>query len=132
MYSDTVTVYNLHNGTWIPAVLKNVDVNLDKSKIIKQYGENSNDNLMLHVRYCQKNNNVYIGKYKYVAAYAGEENTVAFLSGNEYSILRIGSYTDSVKDADYIGGFYNNLSNAYIITSCAIYSVIPHFEISAK
>lgn len=132
MYKDTVTVYNLYNGVWIPAVLENVDVNLDKSKIIKQYGENSNDTLMLHVKYCQKNNDVYIGNYQFVTDYAGEETTVAFLSGNEFSILRIGRYTDSIKDADYIGGFYNDLSNAYIITNCAMYSVIPHFEITAK
>lgn len=132
MYKDTVTIYNLHDGVWIPAVLARVDVNTDKSKILKHYGENSNDTILLHIRYTKMSDGLYVGKYKVVEDFEGKENTIAFSSGNNFSIIRIGSYTDCIKDTDYIGGFYNNLSNAYVITSCAKYSIIPHFEITGK
>lgn len=55
MYRDVVTVFNhqkTRNGDiWYPRILSGVNLNMDRGAIVAKYGEQSQDNAILNVRY---------------------------------------------------------------------------------
>lgn len=55
MYKDVVTVFNeqrSRNGSvWYPTVLTGVNLNMDRGAVVARYGEQSQDNAILNVRY---------------------------------------------------------------------------------
>ena len=138
MYVDTVTVFNRYNGTWKGVVLYNVDLNTDKAMMLKTYGENSQDRSKLHIKYKVKNGVCYIGEYRYVEQreYTGENGTITFQEGNNMSFFMKGTAPIfTANDSDYLDGFFDYMNanyDVYAISSCAKYSVIPHFEILGR
>lgn len=142
MYSDKITLYNqyIDNGVlkWKTTVFNNVDLNVDKANIIRTYGENSNDLAKLHIRFDYVNGSIVTGgnTYKEPMEYTGASNTFTFRSGEDFDFFRLGEDTTaSYTDSDYTDGFYNHMLKnyeVYAITGCAIYSVIPHFEVRGK
>lgn len=55
MYNDTVTLFCRYESrlgdTWYPSILKNVQLNIDKSAIVAKYGPEAQDNAMLNIRF---------------------------------------------------------------------------------
>ena len=55
MYRDIVTVFNRlktrEGDIWYPTVIPGVNLNMDRGAIVAKYGEQSQDNCILNVRY---------------------------------------------------------------------------------
>lgn len=146
MYEKTITLFNRYdnNGTimWIPHVLGNVDLNIDKAAIVEKYGENAKDTAKLHIRYAPQNKIsglqfVYPKEFKAIA-YANVGSYITFAEGEDFDFFWLGTWTaqGNVSDDSYLNGFYDYMQKAYdnvfAVTSCAKYFCIPHFEITGK
>ena len=152
MYKDTITLFNRDaaNQLWYPTVMRNVDVNADRGAIMASYGANATDNAKLHVRYQSSDAGFKVGQKTYLeplefAASTDKANHFTFAFGQEngdlaFDFFMVGDYgseavisDDAYDDYD---GFYNYMNatkdRVYMVSSCAIYSVIPHFEVLAK
>lgn len=148
MYNDTITLFNRKKSksgdTWYPSVLHNVHVNIDKSSIIAKYGDESKDNAVLHIGYVCSNEKKMIGNKEWItpkewAKAELPEAALTFTNGSGFDFFWIGDWqgTESIQDNDYDDGFYHYMNSNYdyvfAITSISgPYSVIPHFEITAK
>ena len=141
MYRDTVTLFNYYNGKWYPTVLNNVDLNADRAAILARYGAESSDRAKLHVAYqLTSSGAIKIGGNTYVKPenYSGEAGTITFASGNLFSFFSSFAWDGetAISDDDYVQGFYNYMNSlsgeVYAVSSVAMYSVIPHFEVMGK
>ena len=141
MYRDTITLFNYYNGNWYSTVLNNVDLNADRAAILARYGAESSDRAQLHVAYqLTADGTVKIGSNKYVKpeSYTGAAGTITFASGNLFSFFSSFAWDGEavISDDDYEAGFYNYLNSlsgeVYAVSSVAMYSVIPHFEVMGK
>ena len=144
MYIDTVTLFNRKvesdGDKWRATVLHNVDLNADKGYIRQRYGENCTDNAKLHVAYSGA---FKVGDYQWVNALAYQDLTstegyITFASGEDFDFFIEGEWDGDavIDDADYTEGFYEYMHQRYescfVVTSCARYSVIPHFEVFGR
>jgi len=151
MYIDTITLFNRDaaNGLWYPTVMQNVDLNADRGAIMATFGANATDTAQLHVRYHQENGCLKVGRKTYLepnrfAAIVDKSKYFTFAFGQENGDLAFdffikGKYDEAViddDDYDEYDGFYNYMNatrdNVFAVTSCAIYSVIPHFEVLGR
>lgn len=135
MYRDTVTVFNRYNGNWKGTVLTGVDLNIDRAKMLRTYGENSQDRCKLHIKYT---GDTYVNGKRFVSPreYTGENGTFTLAEGNNMSFFMEGTAPIlTASDDDYTDGFMDYMNanyDVFVITSVAKYSVIPHFEIVAR
>lgn len=146
MYRDTITLFNRKPGergqgdTWYPTVIKNVNLNIDRASIVAQYGAESQDNAVLHIRYQQDGENILVAGKPWMPPKSWDrtEDSITFESGTNFDFFWLGEWTGGiVTDSDYLDeGFYGymNRTHDYVfaITAVAMYSVIPHFEIMGK
>ena len=151
MYSDTITLFNRYeaNGvlTWYPTVLHNVDLNIDRAAMIAKYGEQTADSAALHVKYTAKNGEAYIGDKLYLPPKrwatqedAEREKTITFAGGTNFDFFIVGEWAEAAPIVDdpmqWLDGVYNYMNKrfdyVFSVNSVAQYSVIPHFEITAK
>ena len=146
MYRDTITLFNRKPGergqrdTWYPTVIKGVNLNIDRTAILAKYGAESQDNAVLHIRYQKTSNKILIAGKRWMPPKAWDqtEKTVTFANGNDFDFFWKGEWTGGiVNDSDYQDeGFYNymNRTHDYVfaVSSVAIYSMIPHFEIMGR
>ena len=151
MHHDTVTLFNRQKNKagdiWFPTILTGVNVNVDRGAIVKVYGAESEDNLILNVPYTQR------GPWLYIATKDGvkewfppkewqrleqHETGVTFTAGNAFDFVWLGEWTGGGQIPDDYGdkSFYDYMLSMYdyvfAITSVGSYSVIPHFEITGK
>ena len=146
MYQDTITLFNRKPGergqgdTWYPTVIKGVNLNIDRAAILAKYGSESQDNATLHIRYTKNEESVMVAGKPWMPPKAWDktEDSITFSSGTNFDFFWLGEWDGGiVSDNDYLDeGFYNymNRTHDYVfaITSVAMYSVIPHFEIMGK
>ena len=149
MYDKTITLFNRYSSrlgdTWYPTVIHNVQLIADKSAIIAQYGAESSDKALLHIRYETVDGMpVIAGKpYKTPKEWDRQTNdllsqTLTFTDGQYFDFFMLGEYESEqpISDDAYTDGFYNyinsNYDNVFAITSVGLYSLIPHFEITGK
>lgn len=149
MYNDTVTVFNqyedsLGNTIWHPHVLSGVNLIVDKAVITAKYGEVSNDNAVMNVKYHVGDFAVMVGDKPYLPPKEWENQTndklpesITFSSeGNQFDFFMLGDYGSEEPILDEYGEFYSDMQKnhdyVFAITSVAKYSVIPHFEITGK
>ena len=150
MYQDTITLFNRKTGdrgqpdTWYPTIIRNVNLNIDRASILAKYGADSQDNAMLSIRYQNKNGEKVIqcdedvGKpWMPPKEWDKTEDSITFTSGTAFDFFWMGAWAGGiVRDSDYNGGFYGYMNRehdyVFAITSVAVYSVIPHFEIMGK
>ena len=145
MYKDTVTIFNRLDDTWYPSVLFGVNVNTDKASIIAKYGENSQDNSVLNIKYTLDGEKRKIGEKEWLSPKVWrsqsevEEDTITFAPGQDFDFFYVGDWgsEDPISDADYgIDGFYGYMNEkydeVYAITSVSAFSLIPHFEVVGK
>lgn len=148
-YCDTITLFNKYNVndsiTWYATVIHNVHLMIDKAAMIATYGEQSQDNARVFIRYSGNKNNAIIESKKYVLpkqwkalneSELGEYLTFAF--GNEFDFIYAGEWDGDtvIDDEDYTNGFYNYMNrkydNVFSISNVTQYSLLPHFEIVVK
>ena len=141
MYRDTITLFNYYNGFWSATVLHNVDLNTDRAAILARLGVNSGDRANLHVAYrLSGDGTIKVGDYTYVNPenYTAETGTITFAEGLEFSFFSSFAWDGEtvISDNDYEAGFYNYLNSTrgdvFAVSSVAMYSVIPHFEVMGK
>jgi len=142
MYKDTITLFNYHAGNWYATTLTGVDLNADRAAMLTRMGAETQDKARLHLRYSVVSGAILVNNLTVVEprAYAGDPDTITFRGGETgetpdffiaeewpgASVLSDANYADGVMD--YIAGLYD----VYVISSVARYSVIPHFEITAR
>ena len=145
MYKDTITLFNRKSGgadgdTWYPTVIKNANLNIDRAAILAKYGAESQDKAALSVRYTRNGDNILISGKPWMPPKEWDktEDSLTFTSGNKFDFFWLGEWTGGiVTDAEYGDeGFYDymNRTHDYVfaVSSVAMYSVIPHFEIMGK
>lgn len=135
MYDKTITLFCKRSADdtdrWYPYTLHNVNLNIDRSSIIKQYGQGCNDNCVLNVR----NERGY--KYLKPKEWERADTTTAltFRTGDFFMVGDVG-ITQPVDDARYARGFYDhmnrNYDDVYMITSVSRFDLIPHFQITGR
>lgn len=146
MYADTITLFNHYKDNsgdiWYPTVIPSVNINVDKASIIKKYGSESKDRVVLNVRYRFADSAVMVGDKRYLPPKQWRKQgveqlsqTITFSDGTDFDFFMVGDYgsVDIVVDDDYLDGFYDHMNKehdyVFAITSVAKYSAIPHFEI---
>lgn len=148
MYTDKITLFNFYRSSlgdiWYPHLIENCNLLIDKSAIVAKYGAESKDNAILNIRYCFADGIIMIGDKPYFSPKEWERQTndkladsITFESGENFSFFMLGEYPEltPIKDEDY-DGFFEYVSENYdfvfVVTSSAMYKVIPHFEITGK
>lgn len=154
IYQQTVTLFNRYENSekslvWIPTVLTGVHLVMDKAKLISMYGENTTDNVMLHILYDKnEEGNIVVGDKLYVLPrefekLSDKDGYITFQMGDKFDFFMEGIWTvdgqesdAEISDDSYKNGFYNYMNhsfdNVFAVTSCARYSLIPHFEITGR
>lgn len=130
MFNDIVTVFNLCNGIWYPAVLHNVRLQVESGIDQENSGVSSKDNALLFVQ----TSSGKVGDKNYLPPkewlLSAKDSNVTFAEGGFFVS---GEYTDIVSDDDYTDGYYSymrdNFDYCYQITKVQRFSIIPHFEI---
>lgn len=148
MYQDIVTMFNRKPGdrgegdTWYPTIITGVNLNIDRAAILAKYGANSQDNAVLHIRYQKDVDEITVAGKPWMPPkkWDGTEDSITFAGGNAFDFFWQGEWDGGiVTDSDSRWadeGFYNymNRTHDYVfaVSSVALYSVIPHFEIMGK
>lgn len=150
LYKQTVTVFNRKDVEgvtyWVPNVIENVHLIIDRSIIIATYGEQATDNAKLHIRYTPNGEDAIVqtsvGEKRYMLPKAFRKNgdvdeNITFAFGDDFDFIMEGAYEGgSENDASYRNGFYNymnrNYDNVFAITNVSKFNLIPHFEILAR
>lgn len=153
MYQDTITLFNRKPGergqgdTWYPTVIKGVNLNIDRAAILANYGSESQDNAVLHIPYHRKNGEITIvcdseteKQWMSPKSWDKTEDSITFTSGTNFDFFWLGEWNGGiVSDVDSrwkTEGFYDYMNRThdfvFAVSSVAIYSVIPHFEIMGK
>lgn len=143
MYKSTITVFNKKPGargqgdTWYPTVIKNVNIIIDRAAIVAKYGQETQDNAILNVRYKILNGEIMVAEKPWSPPkeWDGTEDSITFASGD---FFWKGEWTGGIISDEGYGdeGFYAYMNRihdfVFSISSVAILSVIPHFEIMGK
>jgi len=167
IYTQTITLFNRHidnrkppksiygidedNIIWVPTVIRDVHLVMNRAKIISMYGENCTDNVLLHIMYERNGADAVIAGKTYMKPkiYAetsvdgyGFEEYITFAMGDNFDFFMEGEWEELgntnviISDSDYEPGFYNYMNhkydNVFAITGCTKYSLIPHFEITGR
>lgn len=148
MYNDVITVFNRYKNAdgvvWYPSVLKNVNVNIDKGYILRQYGADSQDNAIVNVRYVgSAGEKMVCGKRWLSPKEWSAQNpellpeTLTFYGGNDFDFFWLGEWegTEPIDDSEYKGFYkymYKNEDFVFRISAVSMLSVIPHFEIVGR
>lgn len=149
MYQDTITLFNRKKGgaagdIWYPTVIPKVNLNIDRAAILAKYGAESQDNAMLSVRYSRLYGVPVItcdsGEQKPWMApkeWDQTEDSLTFSGGTNFDFFWQGEWKNGiVSDSDYGEGFYDYMNRThdfvFAVSSVAMYSVIPHFEIMGR
>ncbi len=150
MYKDTVTVFNRVRGidgdTWYPTILHGVNVNLDKASIAKQYGESSQDLMVLNVPLSNGepgagitgNDAVWIPPKEWQQL-RDKTGNVTFSYGTGFDFVWVGEwdggsvvYDDNYGDLTFYDYMLLNEDFVYAVTSVSLLSVIPHLEVTGR
>ena len=149
MYQDTITIFNRKPGseltgdTWYPTVIRNVNLNIDRAAILAKYGPETNDTAMLAIRFKPSAGEALIdcgnGVQKPWMPPKSWDGTVGSLTFNPAGdFFWKGEWNGGiVSDSQYKGdGFFGYMNKTqdyvYKVSSVAMYSVIPHFEIMGR
>ena len=151
IYKQTVSLFNRVdvNGEmfWYVSVLSGVHLKIDRSVIVSTYGEQAQDNAMLHIMYSPSGNDAVVkladGSSKIYLppkafrSFGSPSENITFAYGDNFDFIMAGVYDESVvEDGDYKHGFYNYMNktydNIFAITNCSKFNLIPHFEITAR
>lgn len=148
MYSDTVTIFNRKTAAdgsvrWHPTVLEGVDLNTDRAAIAARYGYESRDKAALHVPWVRGGDGPMVGGKRWLPPedWRRQEDpagAVTFAAGEAFDFFMEGAWDQAgpVRDADFRGGLYASLlrerDGVFAVTSAAMFSVIPHFEITGR
>ena len=142
MYTDTVTIFNRIRGdrgepdTWLPTVIKGVNLNIDRAAILAKYGAECQDKAILNIRYNPDGMMVADKRWQEPMAWNHSDDTLTFAPAKDF--FWAGEWDGGAVSDDGFGtdGFYGHMNrtkdNVFLISSVARYSVIPHFEVMGR
>lgn len=143
MYDRTITLFNLHNGTWHPSVIHGVTVSENVSSAsTAQADKTGGDTLEVSIRTSRsKGIETSVGFKAYVspnayAACAAPADCLTFKPERDF--IYCGEWpTAPIDDAEYEeSGLYHAMNEehdgVYMITSAMWLGAIPHFEIGGR
>lgn len=136
MYRDNITVFNRKGALWYPTVLKGVNLNMSRSAVIEQYGENSTDNCVLNVHLPAEK--PYLPPKEWQAL-EDPSSAFTFTSGQKHDFFWVGEWDgmEPISDDNYgMMSFYDYMNKnedfVFAVTGCSFFSVIPHLEVAGK
>ena len=147
MYNETITLFNRlgnrkEGDKWYPHVLRNCCVYRDRAAVVAQMGENSTDNVSIHIiitKGCKASGYRYLQPIEWER---GNDYSGAFTvkGGNDFDMIWVGTWptADVVDDSTYTEGFLHymqlNYDNVYSVSSCSDYSrsILPHLEVIGR
>lgn len=152
MYKDTITLFNRERRSqgdiWYPTILTGVNLNADKGSIVKVYGETSQDNALLNVRYFNVNGEICVMTPDSMKAWKppkewqranDKSESVTFAAGGAFDFFWRGEWTggsviydENYGDMSFFDYMLANYDYVYAITSVGDFTVIPHFEITGR
>lgn len=146
MYQDTITLFNRKAGergqgdTWYPTIIKGVNLNVDRAAILAKYGADSQDNAYLSILYKKSTHGILVADKPWMPPKEWDKtiDSITFTSGTNFDFFWKGEWVGGiVSDADYgTEGFYGYMNRThdfvFAVSSVALYSVIPHFEIMGR
>lgn len=142
MHDRTITLFNLHKGTWYPSVIRGVTVTESASSAATtQAGWTGGDALEVSIKTSRaKAIETATGYKAYVTpkVYAACADPSEFLSFTpEQDFIYCGEWADGGgTDDDYDSGFYHAMNEeydgVYKITSAEWLGALPHFEIGGR
>lgn len=146
MYRDTITLFNRKQGdrgqgdTWYPTIIKGVRLTADRAAILAKYGAESQDNAYLSIPYKKVTGVVQVADKPWMPPKEWDRtvDSITFTSGTNFDFFWNGEWTGGiVSDSDYgTEGFYDYMNRmhdfVFAISSVAMYSAIPHFEIMGR
>lgn len=144
MYTDTVTLFNRVPGgrgepdTWIPTVIKCVNLTIDRAVILSKYGPDCKDKAVLNIRYTTESGCATVAGKRWAKPMEWNRSADALTLYPGKDFFWAGEWLDgAVSDADYgTEGFYGYMNrtrdNVFLISSFAQYRVIPHFEVMGR
>ena len=144
MYKDVVTLFNRRRGTdsdsWYATILYGVNLNIDRSTIVKTYGEQAQDLCVLNV--ALDGDRIAGKRYLLPKEWqkdASPETAITFASGEDADFFWAGEWDGSsvIPDEGYgIIGFRDymekHFDNVFEVSSVSQFSVIPHLEVTGK
>lgn len=144
MFTDTITLFNIHNGIWFPHIVYGADaagISAGKNATVMNGTAKTDNGLVLIQSSSNKVINVnktlkpYVSPKAYAALENGE-NAVTFQPQTDFIMLGVYESTEPINDDDYEAGFYDDMNSkyddVYQIVSVVFYSLIPHFEIGVR
>ena len=149
MFEKTVTIFNRYVGedgsiTWYPHVIHNCQLIADKAANVEKSGISDADAARLIIEATETDEGFFFEGVQYLkpkAWKASEKPSEALTFQEQADFFMEGEYsTEPVNDGDYmtIGqeGFYNYMNethdDVFLISTVAMYSLIPHVEIGGN
>lgn len=146
MYNETITLFNRlgnrkEGDLWYPHVLRNCCVYRDRAAIVAQMGENSTDNVSIHIiikKGCTASGYRYLQPIEWVNS-NDYDGSFTVKGGNDFDMIYVGVWDgDVVNDANYPDGFLHYMQtthdNVYAVSSCSDYSrsILPHLGVIGR
>lgn len=144
MYTDVVTLFNRVPGprgepdTWLPTVIRGVNINIDRAAILAKYGAQCQDKSIVNIRYEMQDGQITVAGKRFQNAKEWSQTADTLTLAPAKDFFWVGEWDGgAVSDADYdTEGFYGYMNrtrdNVFLISSVASYSAIPHFEVMGK
>lgn len=144
MYGQTITLFNFHGGKWYTTVFTDADVSAVKSGSASQHGQTNTDTveIIIHVRRSDAGI-LQIGDegkcYTGAKAFAALESPNGWFTFTpEVDFIAVGDHASAepLSDDEYEEGLYHEMNRTqdgvFMVTSAALYMLLPHFEIGGR
>ena len=138
MFDRTITLFNHLDGQWLVSVIPSVSLIEKKSNELKSGETNNGDTVKMLIQ-SDKERQIRttdgLKRYAQPKMFKGSDEITFDLAKD---FFYVGDWNDvkTVADSDYENGLYNAMNDAYdvvyLISSCAFYSLLPHFEIGGR
>ena len=149
MFDKTITVFNKYddgtgNITWYPHVLHNCQLIVDKAAKVAASGLESADAASLIIDYQDTDGGIFFDGVEYTGPkdWRAAENREKYITFTEKEdFFFVGEFPeDPVNDEEYqtmlTEGFYDHMNkrydDVYLISTVAVYTLIPHVEIGGS
>ncbi len=147
MYNETITLFNRlgsrkEGDKWYPHQLHHCCVYRDRAAIVAQMGENSTDNVSIHIlitKGCKSSGYNYYTPIEWEKT-GDYQSSFTVKGGNDFDMIFVGTWPngDAVDDSAYPEGFLHHMQthydDVYSVSSCSDYSrsILPHLEVMGR
>ena len=143
MYERTLTIFNLHGGSWYPTTVDKCDMKVKLSSNLTVNGINDVGSVTI-VIHCSRDKKVrshqgvkqYLPPKEYAELVNPKPDGFYTFTPEVDFIYEGGWDSAKIDDDDYDSGFYHYMNakkdGIHMIQACQYFTLLPHYEISAK